>query len=214
MGLTWIEWIPSFLTIFTPIWGAILWYLPIKSRWSYPLSAIAMYIPTVLWTFNPLKLKGVTQWLHWYGLFFIIYIAALGVKLKWTDWNKAAAIALIALFIGGEMWEIPIFVYDYLGKIGVLNNYWTGSILDEIWVFSHVRRLYTLAACYLLATLAKVKMTRMGLIFLVAGMSFCFILLLPIGLGFRIGFTFIREMAHITSLGFTGIIILEGFHAS
>ena len=169
-----------------------------------------MYIPTVLWAFNPIKLKGVTHWLHWYGLFFIIYIAIFGMKFKWTDWNKAVSLALFALFIGGEWWEIPVFVYDYLGKIGLLSNHWTGSIIDEAWIFSHVRRIYTLAACYLLGTLAKMKMTRMSWIFLGAGTIFCFLLLLPIGLGFRIGFPLLREMAHITSLGFIGIIIMEG----
>lgn len=213
MGLTVIEWAASFITILTPIWGTILWYIPIKSKWMYLISSVAVYFPTVIMTFNPLKLKGVTQWLHWYGLFFIIYMAAFGVKLKWTDWNKAATMALFALFIGGELWELPIFAYDYLGKVGILHNYWTDSILNEIWIFSHIRRIYTLAACYLLSTLAKIRMTRMGWIFLASGIGFCMILLLPIGLGIRIGFTFVLEMAHITSLSFTGIIIMEGMDA-
>jgi len=211
MEFTWIEWTASFITIFTPIWATILWYIPIKSKWMYPISAIGMYIPTVMWSINPIKLKGVTHWLHWYGLFFIIYMAVFGVRLKWTDWNKAASLALFALFIGGEWWEIPIFVYDYLGKIGVLKNWWTGSIIDNAWIFSHMRRVYTIAACFLLSSIAKVKMTRMGWIFLGAGTIFCFLLLLPIGLGFRIGFPLLLEMAHITALGFTGIIILAGY---
>lgn len=211
MGLTLIEWVAAIITILCPIWATILWYIPIKTKWMYPISAIGIYIPTVLLTFNPIKIKGVTQWLHWYGLFFIVYIAAFGAKLKWTDWNQAAAISIFALFIGGEYWEIPIFIYDVLAKLGILHNSFSDGYMDAGWLFTHVRRLYTLAACYLLATLANVKMTRIGWIFIGAGTAFCFLLLLPIGLGIRVGFLYLREMARITALSFTGIIILEGY---
>lgn len=211
MGLTLIEWLAAIITILCPIWATILWYIPIKTKWMYPISAIGAYIPTVLLTFNPMKIKGVTQWLHWYGLFFIVYMAAFGFKLKWTNWNKAAAISIFALFIGGEWWELAVFVYDFLGKMGLLQNAWTGGTIDLGYLFTHIRRLYTLAACILLATIAKVKMTRIGWVFLGAGTVFCFLLLLPIGLGIRIGFPYLREMARITALSFTGIIILEGF---
>ncbi len=214
MGFTLIAWLFSFITIFTPIWAAIIWFIPIKSNWMYPISAMGMFIPTVLWASDPLSLKAVTPWMHWYGLFFIFYIAVFGMKLKWTDWNKAASISLFALFIAGEWWEIPIFVYDFLGKINILNNAWTGSIIDEPGIFSHMRRIYTEAACFLLGTIAKIEMTRMGWIFIGAGTVFCFILLLPLGLGYHFGHRLLVELAHITSLIFTGIIILEGFNAS
>lgn len=213
MGLTWIEWGAALITILCPIWATILWYIPVKSKWMYPISSIAMYIPTVLLTFNPLKIKGVTHWLHWYGLFFIIYMAIFGYTFNWTHWNRAASISLFALFIAGEWWELPIFTYDYLGKIGLLQNSWTHGIIDLGWTFSHVRRVYTLSACALLGTIAKVKLTRMGWIFVVAGTFFCYLLLLPIGLGIRLAFIYTREMAHLTALAFTGIIILEGLDA-
>lgn len=172
-----------------------------------------MYIPTIILTFNPLKTKGVTQWLNWYGLFFIFYIAIFGMKYNWKDWNKAAAISLFALFLGGEWWELGAFVYDYLGKMGLLQNRWTGGIMDLGWIFSHIRRVYTLAACVLLGTIAKVKITHIGWMFLGAGTIICFILLLPIGLGIRTSPLAYREMARITALSFTGIIILEGLDA-
>lgn len=208
-----IEWALSFITIFTPVWAAILWYIPIRNKWMYPLSAIAMYITTILWIFKSITLRGVTPWLQWYGLFFMIYIAVFGMKLKWTDWNRAASLTLFTLFIAGEWWEIPIFVFDFLGKIGILNNYWTGSIIDQPWIFSHIRRIYTLSACILLGVIAKLKMTHEGWLFLGVGTLICFILLLPCGIGVRTGPIAFREMARITSLCFTGIIILEGIDA-
>lgn len=211
IGFTLNAWLLSFITIFCPIWATILWFIPIKSKWMYPISAIGMYIPTVLWAFNPIKMRGVTPWLHWYGLFFIFYIAVFGMKLNWTDWNKASSIALFAIFIAGEWWEIPIFVYDYLGKINILNNVWTGSIIDGAWIFSHMRRIYTIAACFLLGTIAKIEMTPRSWIFLLTGTVICFILLLPIGLGYHIGHKLLVPLAHITSLSFTGIIILDGY---
>jgi len=160
------------------------------------------------------KLKGVTQWMQWYGLFFIIFIAVFGMKFNWTDWNRAASLSLFALFIAGEWWEIPVFVYDYLGKMGVLNNEWTGSILDSPWIFSHMRRIYTLAACILLGAIAKLKMTRMGWMFLGAGTIICTVLFIPCGLGIPYTVRYLGEMARITSLCFTCIIVLEGFDAS
>jgi len=210
----WIQWVLSFITIFTPIWATILWYTPIKSRWMYPISAIGMYIPTILWAFNPVKLKGVTQWMQWYGLFFIIYIAVFGVRFKWTDWNKAASLSLFALFIGGEWWELPIFTWEILAVIGIMQNVWTGNILDFAWAFTHVRRLYTLATCFAVGAITKVKMTYMGWLFLGAGTLICFILLLPIGMDIRTEPIAFREMARITSLCFTCIIILEDLDAS
>jgi len=210
----WIHWVLSFITIFTPVWAAILWYIPIKSKWMYPLSAMGMYIPTVLWAFNPVKLKGVTQWMQWYGLFFIIFIAVFGMRFRWTDWNKAASLSLFALFIGGEWWEIPIFVWDYLAIIGVVENIWTGNILDLAWLFTHNRRLYTLAVCFLVGSIAKIKMTHMGWLFLAGGTIICFLLLLPCGLGILTGPIAFREMARITALCFTSIIILEDLDAS
>ena len=214
MGFIELTWIMSFITIFTPVWGIILWYIPIKSKWMYPLSAIGMYIPTVLLAYNPPILKGVTPGIHLYGLFFIFYIAIFGLKLKWTNWNKAASIALFALFVAGEWWEIPVFIYDYIGKIGILDNEWTGSILDKAWIFSHMRRIYTLTTCYLLSTIFKVKMTPIGWLLLVAGTVICSILLLPLGLGINRGLHILVTMARITSLSFVGMIILEGLDAS
>lgn len=213
MGFPGLAWIMSFLTIFTPVWGIILWHIPIKSKWMYPISAIGMYIPTVILAFNPIILKGVTPGIHLYGLFFIFYIAIFGLKLNWTNWNKAAAIALFALFVAGEWWEIPVFIYDYLGKVGILNNEWTGSILDKAWIFSHMRRIYTLTTCYLLSTISKVRMTPIGWLLLIAGTVICSILLLPLGLGSHRGLHILVTMARITSLSFTAMIILEGLDA-
>jgi len=203
----------SSILCLTPIWATILWYIPIKSKWMYPISAIGMSIPTVLWAYNPLHLKAVTPWLHFHGIFFIVYIVVFGMKLKWTKWNKAASFTLFTLFIAGEWWEIPVFVYDFLGKIGVLDNCWTGSIIDNPWIFSHMRRIYTVAACILLGTLAKLKMTRMGWMFLGAGTIICTVLLLPCGIGIPSKFIYLGELARITSLCFTCIIVLEGFDA-
>lgn len=204
----------SFITIFTPIWASILWYIPIKSKWMYPISAMGMYIPTVLWAFNPIKLKGVTQWLQWYGLFFIIFIAVFGMKFNWKDWNKAASLSLFALFIAGDWWEIPIFTWEILAIFGVVKNIWTGNIIDAAWAFTHVRRLYTLATCFAVGAIAKVKMTRMGWLFLVSGTIMCFLLLLPCGIGVDTRPIAFREMARITALTFTCIITLEGLDAS
>lgn len=214
MGVLDLALIVSFITIFTPIWGLILWYIPIKSKWMYPLSAIAMYIPTIILAFDPLILRGVTPGIHLYGLFFIFYIALFGMKLNWTNWNKAAAIALFTLFVAGEWWELPVFVYDYLGKIGILDNEWTGSLLDQAWIFSHMRRIYTLATCYLLVKICKVKMKTVGWLLLIAGTVNCTILLLPLGLGSPRGLHMLVTMARITSLSFAGMIILEGIDAS
>ena len=149
-----------------------------------------------------------------YGLFFIIYIAVFGYKMNWVDWNKAAAISIFTLFIAGEWWEIPIFIYDYLGKIGILDNFWTGSIIDAPWIFSHIRRIYTISACFLLGTIAKIKMTTMGWIFLGSGTILYFILLLPAGLGYSVGPLFLGDITRITSLVFTNMIILEGYDAN
>ena len=85
MGFPGMAWIMSFITIFTPVWGLMLWYIPIKNKWMYPISAIAMYIPTVLLSYSSLTLKGVTPGLHLYGLFFIFYMAIFGLKLNWTN---------------------------------------------------------------------------------------------------------------------------------
>lgn len=209
-----LAWIISAITILTPIWATILWRTPIKSKWMYLISAITMYIPTVIWVYEPLSLSGVTKWMHWYCLFFIFYMALFGVAFKWTDWNKAASLALFALFISGDWWEIPIFIWEILAVMGIFNNVWTGNVLDAAWAFTHNRRFYTLATCYLVGALTKMKMTRVGWMFLGAGTIICFILLLPIGLGIRTSPIAYREMARITALCFTGIIMKEGLDAS
>lgn len=212
--MNWVEWLIAIVTIMSPIIVTPLWYFRINSKWWYLTTSIFAYIITVYVSYNPFKIPGVTTWLHWYGLFYIFYMLLFGSKFQWTNWNKAAVISVYCLFIAGDLWEIPVFIYDYLGKIGMLQNEWTGTILNTAWLFSHIRRAYTLLSCYALSLIAGVKFTQIGFVYLIAQTIITFILLFPLAIGFHSLFPYLTDMARITALGFTGIIIWEGLNNS
>lgn len=214
MGLTIYEWLFSVSLILSPVFVTPLWYFPLKSSHWYFVSAIFAGLVTYYVYLNPFNIPGVPVSLHWYGLFFILYLVLFGKKFRWTDWNKVVVISVYCLFIAGELWEIPVFVYDYLGKINVLHNKWTGSIIDNVWIFSHIRRVYTLVSCYAISQIAKINFTRLGYIILVVELVLTSLLLSPLGFGFHSVFPYLDEIARITSLFLTGIIIWEGLGAT
>ena len=209
-----LEWLLAIITIMSPIIVTPLWWIPMNSKYLYPISAIVAYILTVYVSFNPIKVPGVTTWLHWYGLFYIYFMLLFGSKFKWSQWNKAVVISVYALFIAGDFWEFPVFIYDYLGKIGMLQNAWTGTVIDLPWIFSHIRRVYTLLSCYALYLIAKIKITSVGWNFIWGGAILSFMLLFPLAVGFQTLFPYLTDMARISTIGFTGIVIWEGLDAS
>jgi len=214
MGLKIWEWLLSISLIMSPVFITPLWYLRIKSRYWYLTSSFVAGIITYYVYRNPFDIPGVPKALYWYGIFFILYLALFGSKFKWTYWNKAVFISVYSLFIAGELWELPIFVYDYLGKVNILQNEWTGSIIDNAWIFSHMRRAYTIVTCYALSQIARIKLTRVGYILLSTEIVLTSLFLVPIGIGLHSSFPYLIEIARITSLILVGIIVREGLDAS
>jgi len=143
-------------TIWTPIWAWFIYQTPLKG-WKWYLSTVPIYALTVYAAYNPARIQGLTNWLHYYGFYLLLYILLVGYRKGWTDFNRVLGMGLFITFIAGELWEVPIFIYDALGKLGVLNNQWSGSVFNYPWFESHVRRLYTLGSAILFIKTANVN---------------------------------------------------------
>lgn len=186
-----------FLTIFTPVIAFIVWNIELRGRHWYLIAAAFLEMATVYLAYHPLRLSKLTPWMHYYTLFLMVYLLVIGFKYNYDQFNRALAIGMFTLFIAGDLWEIPIFIYDFLGKLGIMSNSWTHTLIDTKWIFSHVRRIYTAASAHLFFLVTGVRFDRKSYIILFTSLGLAFLLLLPVGMNrarslFKLGTTVTR----------------------
>lgn len=198
------------LTVWSPIWAYLIWITEIKGSRPYIYSSIILLCCTIILAVNPLRLKGVTAWLHYYSFFLIIYLLLVGHRYDYKNFNKVFAIGIFMVFLAGEWWEFPVFIFDFLGKTGVLINKFTGTTLDGPWIFSHIRRLYTLASAWLFILLTKVKSNGLNKSLFAIGSLSVFLMLYPLANGRQLAFEMSTTMARIICLSFMGYIVYSG----
>lgn len=159
-------------TILSPIVAYVFWTLKDMNnkRW-YVLASIPILAVTVYIAHHPLQVPNVTSWLHYYGLYLLVYLTLIGQKFKYKHFNKALALSVMALFIAGDLWEIPEFIYDFVFK--------HGGVADMVWWMSHVRRLYTLATFILFCKLGRIRFDRVSVLLFVFATVSGFLFLLP-----------------------------------
>jgi len=157
-------------TILSPVWASIIYFLPLHGKkWFY--TTILILPLTILIAVNPIFVPKVTFWLHYYGLFAIIYILLIGHKTRFQKFNIALSLAILMLFIAGDLWEIPQFIYDF-----AFNH---NGNPDPLFVVSQIRRVYTFAVFVLFIQLSGIKLNGYFLSLLGIAVSWCFVLLLP-----------------------------------
>lgn len=160
-----------YLTIGSPIIAFILWYTPIKNvNWYFATSFLGV-LAAIYFAFNPIQIVHVTLWFHYYCLYGVLYLVLFGSRFGFKSFHKALAITLFSLFIVGDLWEIPVFIYDL-----VFNH---GFAPGLIWWLSHIRRVYTVAAAILLGKLQTIKLDRLSWSSLGLATVITFIVLLP-----------------------------------
>lgn len=143
-------------TIWLPVWASVLWWVKLNGRkWCLMISLILL-ATTVYLAWFPLRVPNVTFWLGYYTLFALVYIALLIPKYGFKQFNKVLAIAMLLLFVGSELWELPIFIYDFISKIFGFDLYSGGFTV--VWFASHIRRIYTMASLILLVVLTKLHL--------------------------------------------------------
>lgn len=160
-----------YLTIGSPIIAFILWYLPLKGVNWYVATTLLGVGASVYFAVYPIQIVHVTLWMHYYCLYGVLYLVLFGSRFNFQSFHKALAITLFTLFIVGDLWEIPVFIYDY-----IFNH---GFAPGLIWWMSHIRRVYTIAAAVLLAKLQPIKLDRLSWGMLGLASVFTFIVLLP-----------------------------------
>lgn len=165
------EHILVFITVLSPVWACIIWKIKTNGKEWYLIGSSVIFTATLFVAFQPIVLPKVTFWLHYYGLFALAYLFLLGMRFKFQHFNKALALAVMMLFIAGDLWEIPAFFYDY-----IFNH---NSLVDLVWIVSHVRRVYTFAVFVLFVQLSKLRFNKYNLTLLSLTTVYTFLMLLP-----------------------------------
>lgn len=160
-----------YLTIGSPIVATLFWFVPLNGLKWYYLTVVSGVGAAVYFAVYPIQIVHVTLWFHYYCLYGVLYLILIGSRLGFHQFHKALAITLFALFIVGDLWEIPVFLYDF-----VFNH---GFAPGLIWWVSHVRRLYTVASAILLTSLARIQVDRVSLTLLWVATVTTFLVLLP-----------------------------------
>ena len=153
----------------SPCWATLLWYWPrLEDRRWYWLGSIPILIASVWLAYNPVKVYGISLWLHWYGLYGLVYLVLFGARLGYTAFNRALALTIMALFIAADIWELPAIINDYIFK--------KNGVADAAWYASQVRRVYTLAVYFLFAKLTGFKWNRRNGALMLLGLAAMFAL--------------------------------------
>jgi len=163
-----------FFTVLSPVWAYLIWNMNFLQKYNsnlYLVSEIGLFFPTVYLSFYPLTIPKVTWWIHYYTLFLMIYLLFLGWKTSFKKFNKVLAISIWTLFIAGDLWELPQFIYDY-----IFNH---NGVVDSMWMISHIRRVYTVAVFGLMCKLSGLKVTKVMVFSLLIATVWGFLLLLP-----------------------------------
>jgi len=166
-----LETLMIFGTILSPIWAYFLSKLKSDNWHLYFYACLNLLILTTNLALFPILMPKVTFWLTYYCLFAIIYLLFYGYKYKYKQFFFVSALAIYSLFVAGDLWEIPVFIYDYFFNHAMQP--------DQSWTWSHIRRLYTIAVFYLLVKEAKLKISLGNIPFLIIGSMWGFVLLLP-----------------------------------
>jgi len=195
--------IPNLLIVlyyFVPIWAFLIWrYLPLKGTYTLAIIEFALFFLTVWLAWNPMRLPKITSWLHYYTFFLMSYIFIFTVKFGHANLNKIVALGLWMIFIAGDWWEYPVFVYD---GFGWLNGWhvWTTSVTQ--WISSHIHRAYVLATLLLTVKLAKIQFTKKTGLLAISGTAISFVSMFPWSF-----YTPLSTFTHITCLSlFAGVI--------
>jgi hypothetical protein len=187
-----------YLTILSPLIAFALWHIKLNGKKWCILTTSLAFATTVYLSYNPPTITNVTYWLPYYSLFFMIYILLLLPKYGTAQFNKIMACAIFMLFIAGDLWELPVFIYDFVGK---------GFVADSVWWFSHIRRLYTLGVFVLFTQLAQTHYRKPMIIAdAVFGSCLLMIMLLPSMIQ---SYSFLSTVARIFTLALFGSMTIE-----
>ena len=186
-----------YITILSPVIAYVIWNVKLNGKKWCIITSFLFLAATLYLSLNPMHIQNVTWWLGYYTLFALIYIMILLTKYPLTQFNKILAITLWMLFICGELWELPVFLYDYIGKQFIAN---------AEWYTSHIRRLYTLATLILFADLTHIQLRKSGLLLCVSMILF-FVLDFPQVLS---AFPFVNTLARLVSLYIGAVFLYVG----
>jgi len=80
------------------------------------------------------------------------------------------------VFIAGDWWEYPVFIYDGFGWI---NGWHTWRVSWTQWLSSHVHRAYVLATLILTVKLAKIELNWKNAALAFIGTAISFVSMFP-----------------------------------
>jgi len=199
-----------YVTVLSPVWAYVLYHIPRNSRWFYGLTGVGLLAPIVYTSINPFVVHGVSLWLNYYFFFLMVYLLLFGFKKNYNEFWKVLAFSLMSLFVAGDLWELPIFLYDFMGKMKWIVNPWNYSVFDMAWMVSHIRRLYTLSVFILLSKISGLTLNRRnGAILLLATFT-SFVLLLPLGLNVHLLANPLAVLTRIMYMSLFGAFIYIG----
>ena len=133
-----------------------------------------------------------------------LYIMFIGVYLilywrRYKETGPALCCALLVAFIVADYWEIPVFVYGYLGAFdGFFNRYIQHGYL--------VHHAYVIACFYLFKKLTNFAFTKVNKTLFIGELALSFILVAP----FCYWIPFISYWLRLIPLILIGIAFYQG----
>ena len=95
-------------------------------------------------------------------------------KLNTVEFGELTSLCLLSLFVMAEYWEIPIYVYGYLGAF---ENMYVQYV--PFWWFIH--HFYVIAVFVLFTRLSEFKFTTSNVFVLLFGSATGFFFMSPLG---------------------------------
>ena len=166
---------------FLPIWAFLIWrYTPKKTTLNKPIVffsiEMALFFLTVWLAYNPMRIPKITDWLHWYTFFLMAYLFIITVKVRYINIGKVLALSLWMVFIAGDWWELPVFIYD---GFGFINGWHVWHVSITQWIASHIHRAYVFVTFLLMVVLTKFQFNKKNISLAILGTVISFVTLYP-----------------------------------
>ncbi len=142
-------------TIFVPVWAFIVWKWDYFRGWPTFLIAQGFLAFLTIWAvIFPPDIPKVTSWIAHYSGALFLFNFILAYNWGLDRFNRILAVGAWAVFIVADWWEIPVFVYGFLGSFNGIYSSWAGTWADQI------HHVYVILSILLFISVARPQVSR------------------------------------------------------
>ena len=162
-------------TVLVPVWAFLIWKWDYFRGWPTFLIVQGFLGFLTIWSgILPPDIPKVTSWIAHYSGALFLFNFILAYKWGLDRFNRILAVGAWSVFIVADWWEIPVFVYGFLGSFNGIYSSWSGTWADQI------HHIYVILSIFLFIGVARPQMARWILAGVgILGTTSSFLALLP-----------------------------------